>query len=449
MRAHRDEAPLLAQHPDVVTKLHVPAPPLRRRSHRISPDHWTLPAGGALASRCATAASRCATRAVHGGTMSARAFIRARYGRIPNHWPAQMLADGLSWLFAIWFFALARYDFAIGAFPIRGFVLIAPLAVAIHIAAGLLLRLYRGKYRVGSFEEVTGVVAAAAIAGLLVLTVDVLGAPHPLPASVPLGAGAAAVMSMLGFRYVWRTRIDRRRRPRAEHSERLLVFGAGEGGEQVVRAMPREPLSPYYPVGRLDDDPTKQNLRILGVPVVGTRASLVEAADTAGARTLLIAMPSADGAILRELTKLAEGAGLAVKVLPTVGELFGNPVGLRDIRDLDMADLLGRRQVETDLDSIAGYLTGRRVLITGAGGSIGSELCRQVAQYAPAELMMLDRDESGLHAVQLSLTGRALLDSPDVILADIRDVEHVNRVFSERRPEVVFHAAALAEHPVD
>jgi len=96
--------------------------------------------------------------------MSARAFVRARYGRIPNHWPAQMLADGLSWLFAIWFFALARYDFAIGAFPIRGFVLIAPLAVAIHIAAGRVLRLYRGKYRVGSFEEVTGVVAAAAIA---------------------------------------------------------------------------------------------------------------------------------------------------------------------------------------------------------------------------------------------------------------------------------------------
>ncbi|HEX7462858.1 MAG TPA: hypothetical protein VF317_11865, partial [Dermatophilaceae bacterium] len=150
-----------------------------------------------------------------------------------------MLADGLSWLVAIGFFALARYDFAIGAFPIRGFVLIAPLAVAIQIAAGLLLRLYRGKYRVGSFEEVTGIAAAAAIAGLLVLTVDVLGAPHPLPASVPLAAGAAAVMSMLGFRYVWRTRIDRRRRPRAEHSERLLVFGAGEGGEQVVRAMLR------------------------------------------------------------------------------------------------------------------------------------------------------------------------------------------------------------------
>jgi len=145
---------------------------------------------------------------------------------------------------------------------------------------------------------------------------------------------------------------------------------------------------------------------------------------------------------------LAEGAGLAVKVLPTVGELFGNPVGVRDIRDINLVDLLGRRPVETDLDSIAGYLTGRRVLVTGAGGSIGSELCRQIDRYAPTELLMLDRDESALHAVQLAITGRALLDSPDVILADIRDIEHLNRLFEERRPQVVFHAAALKHLPL-
>ena len=378
-----------------------------------------------------------------------KAQSRFRRHVIPRRAEIQMVVDAASWALAIAFFSLARFDFAVASFPGRGVLLLAPLAALIQVGAGLAQQLYRGRYQFGSFEEVAGVAAAATVTGCLVLAVDAISSrTHLLPVSVLLGAGTAAVMSMLGFRYVWRTRIDRRRRPRAEHSERLLVFGAGEGGEQVVRAMLREPLSPYYPVGLLDDDPTKQNLRILGVPVVGTRASLVEAADTAGVRTLLIAMPSADGAILRELTKLAEGAGLAVKVLPTVGELFGNPVGLRDIRDLDMADLLGRRQVETDVDSIAGYLTGRRVLITGAGGSIGSELCRQVARYAPAELMMLDRDESGLHAVQLSLTGRALLDSPDVILADIRDVEHVNRVFSERRPEVVFHAAALKHLPM-
>jgi FlaA1/EpsC-like NDP-sugar epimerase len=378
-----------------------------------------------------------------------KAQSRFRRHLIPRRAEIQMVVDATSWALAIAFFSLARFDFAVASFPGRGVLLLAPLAALIQVGSGLAQQLYRGRYRFGSFEEVTGVAVAATVTGCLVLAVDAISSrTHLLPVSVLLGAGAAAVMSMLGFRYVWRTRIDRRRRPRAEHSERLLVFGAGEGGEQVVRAMLREPLSPYFPVGLLDDDPGKQNLRILGVPVVGTRASLVEAAATVGARTLLIAMPSADGGILRDLTKLAEGAGLAVKVLPTVGELFGNPVGLRDIRDINLEDLLGRRPVETDLDSIAGYLTGRRVLVTGAGGSIGSELCRQIDRYAPTELLMLDRDESALHAVQLAITGRALLDSPDVILADIRDIEHLNRLFEERRPQVVFHAAALKHLPL-
>ena len=123
-------------------------------------------------------------------------------------------------------------------------------------------------------------------------------------------------------------------------------------------------------------------------------------------------------------------------------------MGIRDIRDLNLTDLLGRNQLDTDIDAIAGYLSGRRVLVTGAGGSIGSELCRQIIRFAPSELIMLDRDESALHAVQLSVSGRALLDSDDVVLCDIRDVEALTRIFVARRPEVVFHAAALKHLPM-
>src|SRR5207248_6389000 len=140
-----------------------------------------------------------------------------------------------------------------------------------------------------------------------------------------------------------------------------------------------------------------------------------------------------------EISEIAATAGLRVKILPPVAELFGNPVSASDIRDLSVTDLLGRRQVQTDVQSVAHYLTGRRVLVTGAGGSIGSELCRQIHRYAPSELMMLDRDESALHAVQLSIEGRALLDSPHLILADIRDAHRMRELFRERRPEVVFH----------
>ena len=163
---------------------------------------------------------------------------------------------------------------------------------------------------------------------------------------------------------------------------------------------------------------------------------------------MLVALPSADAPLLRELTALAEDAGMQVKVLPPVSELLDGRIRLGDIRDLDLADLLGRRQIETDIDAIAGYLAGKRVLITGAGGSIGSELCRQIARFAPAELMMLDRDESALHAVQLSISGRALLDDASTLLADIRDVDLVNEIFATRRPQVVFHAAALKHLPL-
>src|SRR5690606_15042166 len=123
-------------------------------------------------------------------------------------------------------------------------------------------------------------------------------------------------------------------------------------------------------------------------------------------------------------------------------------VGIRDLRDINLHDVLGRNVLDTDIDSIAGYLTGKRVLVTGAGGSIGSELRRQIHRFGPAELMMLDRDESALHAVQLSIEGRALLDSDDVVLCDIRDVEAVEAIFARRKPHVVFHAAALKHLPM-
>ena len=139
---------------------------------------------------------------------------------------------------------------------------------------------------------------------------------------------------------------------------------------------------------------------------------------------------------------------MTVKVLPGINELYDGRVGIGDIRDIDVADLLGRRQIDTDVASIAGYLTGKRVLVTGAGGSIGSELCRQIHRFGPAELIMLDRDESALHAVQLAIHGRALLDSSDVVLGDIRDARFVRELFLTRCPQVVFHAAALKHLPM-
>ncbi len=162
----------------------------------------------------------------------------------------------------------------------------------------------------------------------------------------------------------------------------------------------------------------------------------------------MVAVPSASARLIREVSAQADEAGLWVKVLPPVSELFGAEVSVADLRPITEADLLGRHEIDTDMDEIAGYVTGQRVLVTGAGGSIGSELCRQIYRFAPAELVMLDRDESALHAVQLSIEGRAMLDTPNLIVADIRDGARIEKVFELKRPEVVFHAAALKHLPL-
>jgi FlaA1/EpsC-like NDP-sugar epimerase len=163
---------------------------------------------------------------------------------------------------------------------------------------------------------------------------------------------------------------------------------------------------------------------------------------------LLIAIPSADSTLISDISARARALSMDVKVLPAVQNLNERPLDTSDIRDLTDEDLLGRRKIVIDLQQISDYLVNRRVLVTGAGGSIGSELCRQLARFNPAELIMLDRDESALHEVQLSIHGRALLNTPQTVLADIRDAETIKHIFNTRKPEVVFHAAALKHLPL-
>jgi FlaA1/EpsC-like NDP-sugar epimerase len=351
--------------------------------------------------------------------------------------------DGLAWASALLFATLLRYDFNAGYAQLSGLAILIPAAIIVQALAGLAFGTYTGRSRFGSFDEVTSLVKATALTSVFLMGFSPMFDPRLVPLSVPFIGGVTALVEMAGLRYCWRLAMERRRRPSAETCHRLLVFGAGDGAGQVIPALLRDPESAYLPVALLDDDPTKRNLRIMGVPVLGDRTRLVEVAADAKADTLLIAVPSAGADLVTELSELGRVAGLDVKVLPHIGDLFGGTVDAADIRDVTTADLLGRHEIHTDLDAIAKYLSGKRVLVTGAGGSIGSELCRQIYRFAPAQLVMVDRDESALHAVQLRIEGRALLDSPDLVLLDIRDRRAVAEALLHHRPDVVFHAAAL------
>ena len=357
-------------------------------------------------------------------------------------------ADALAWTGGLISALLLRYDFDAGRIDWAAFGLITAAAVVVQVLAGLTTGLYLGRWRLGSFEEVSALARTVAGVSSLLFLVELRHSDRFVPLSVVVGGGIVAFVLMGCARYVIRSYDDERRRPTGPDVHRLLVFGAGDAGAQIVGSLLRDPSSPYLPVALLDDDPTKRHLRIMGVPVMGDRTRMAEAADEHQADTLLVALPSASATLIRELSDLAHDAGLDLKVLPGVGELVGGHVAVGDIRTPTAEDLLGRHPVDTDVASIAHYLRGKRVLVTGAGGSIGSELCRQIAEFEPANLIMVDRDESALHAVQLSIEGRALLDSPDVVLLDLRDRDGLERLLRRRRPEVIFHAAALKHLPL-
>jgi FlaA1/EpsC-like NDP-sugar epimerase len=323
------------------------------------------------------------------------------------------------------------------------------LVFLIQAIVGYIVGIYRRRWRYGSFDEIAGLFITSVVSIAILLFLRFFDhSLNPYPRSVIVIGGLAGVFLMAANRYVWRLIRQQLRRPTEETATKILVYGAGEGGIQIVNTLLRNPSSPYLPVGFIDDNSDVHRLSISGVPVIGGRSSLSEAQQKTGAKTLLIAIPSADSALISEISSSAQSLGMSVKIVPPVQNLFERPLDTGDIRDLTDEDLLGRRKIHTDLQQISEYLVNRRVLVTGAGGSIGSELCRQLVRFNPAELIMLDRDESALHEVQLSIHGRALLDTPQTVLADLRDAATMNHIFETRRPEVVFHAAALKHLPL-
>ena len=363
-------------------------------------------------------------------------------------WKLRRLAlagfDGGSWAIALFVAASLRYELDFSQLHLVGLERAVVVALLAQFLIGALFQVYRGKYCTGSVEDAINVSTATASVGVVVFGFNlVINNPALLPRSVPLTAALIAIMLAVGVRLAIRRYREHRSRPPAKSSSRVIVFGAGNDGQRLVWSMLSDPRSGYLPVALIDDDPDLLRRRVAGVPVRGTHADIVAVAVATRADMLVVADRKTDSGELRELVRVAKDAGLGVKVLPPLAELLRPAVGVCDLRDLDITDLLGRRPVDIDIAAVADFLSNARVLVTGAGGSIGSELCRQIHRFGPAELLMLDRDESALHSTQLSIYKATALDSPGIVLADIRDATAIANILMERRPQIVFHAAAL------
>jgi FlaA1/EpsC-like NDP-sugar epimerase len=357
--------------------------------------------------------------------------------------------DAGVWMLAVVGATWLRYDFALHSVLSSTVLWLAVTTALVYVIVGAVIGPYAVGHERGSFEETLDIARTAAVATICVFVwVLLTHAERPnLPRSVPVMAGVLAVTGMFAVRFViraWRTnRVAARGAQR-----RVILFGAGEAGRRLVRHMLRDPNSGFSPVALLDDDRAKSRLRVEGVRVRGTRSSMLAVAAAHDANTLVIALPTASAGLIRELAELAESAGLDVLTLPPLSDIIGRRPNPGDLREIEPSDLLGRRAIDMDTTVVAEQIAGRSVLVTGAGGSIGSELCRQITRFGPAKLYLLDRDESGIHATQLSLTGQGLLEGDEVVLADIRDAAAMREVFNAARPDIVFHAAALKHLPL-
>lgn len=358
----------------------------------------------------------------------------------------QAFIDAASWIVGLYLATWLRFDLVWSKVEIGDVAVVAVAAAMLHVIIGRSIGLYVHRWRYGTFEEAVAAVEVTLLTAAVLTVINLLPAlDRPVPISSTVVGGFLALFFMACGRFAWRVQIDRRSRVIDDGRVPTIVFGAGEAGLQVVQSMRRG--GQYEPVAVLDDNPHLRNLTLKGVRVRGDRASLPAIARETGATTVVIAIPSAGSELVRELATRADEIGLRTLVLPPVDELFGS-AGVGDIRPLTEADLLGRREIKLDIGSVADYITGKRVLVTGAGGSIGSELCRQLNRFAPESLVMLDRDESALQAVQVSIEGVGLLDSRELVVCCIRDQHRLRQVFEEHKPEVIFHAAALKHLPL-
>jgi FlaA1/EpsC-like NDP-sugar epimerase len=298
------------------------------------------------------------------------------------------------------------------------------------------------------FRDLWGLGQAVAVGTLLhFLGTLLLGETLGMPRSVPLLEGGVAFLLMGVVRFLVRRYWEQTRASGAEGT-RVLIVGAGDAGSMVARELLRHPEAGLLPVGFLDDDPNKRGQTLMGLKVWGPLDQLPAAVRALGAEEVLIAMPSAPGSVVRKVVELARRAGVRYRILPALHEVVSKEITASQIRGVRLEDLLRREPVKLDVAAIASYLQDRVVMVTGAGGSIGSEIVRQVARFAPKQVLLVGKGENSLFLLEEELKDRFPSLFYKVLVADVRDRERMDYLFRTYQPEVVFHAAAHKHVPM-
>ncbi|MFH1080931.1 MAG: nucleoside-diphosphate sugar epimerase/dehydratase [Pseudomonadota bacterium] len=360
-----------------------------------------------------------------------------------------LLSDVLLFAAALTLAYLFRFEFSIDAFYARQLKGLLIMVLPLKLCTFFLFGLYKGMWRYTSTRDFWRLLQASTISTLLIMAfILIVYRFEGYSRAVFLMDGGLTFLLTGGLRMLIRTFYVRFGRngqvisiPAAQR-KRILIVGAGSAGEKILREIIENDYLPHCVVGFIDDDRNKHGRSIHGIPVLGSLNELVKLVEDEGVNEILIAIPSATGDQIRRIVNTCKACHIAYKTLPGIGEIIDGRVSIKALRDVNYEDLLGRSPVQLDMGGIRGYLDGKTVLVTGCGGSIGAELCRQIVRFQPQMLILVDANEANLFHIALELRNEMYFDRCEAVLSLVQDERLMASIFEKYHPHVVFHAAA-------
>lgn len=340
--------------------------------------------------------------------------------------------------------------------PTASVILLPVLLLLVKIPVFYSVGLYRGMWRYTSYSDIfnifRGTIYSAAIVMVMLLMINrFTGFSRSIFILDSLLTFFLITAHRAAIRYFYKNIEGPRQffsHRKAIRKKKLLLVGAGSAADKVLREIQGSRRFPYVTVGLVDDDPQKAGLKIHGVPVVGMIEDLSQHVARTSAEEILITDTQHSSESMQHIVALCQDSGVPYKVLPGIDQLIAGRVSIKTMRDISYADLLGREEIRLEQDIIGNYLTGKVVLVTGAGGSIGSELCRQIIRFSPKQLILYDAGEENLYSIELELRHELDFSSLTPILGKVQDNRLLDRVFNQYKPSVVFHAAAYKHVPL-
>lgn len=347
---------------------------------------------------------------------------------------------------------LLKFDFSYSSIPGRftqPIIKLALIATCVKITTYIVLRLYNSLWKYAGIYEMGLIVAASFVSNSIMISYVFLSRT-PVPRSIFLICMLTDVFLIAGIRFAYRIfrRVIKGEIIRFKNLKRVLIFGGGDAGAIIVKEMKMHPELKSTPVAIIDDDLFKQGKKINGVPIKGQRKDILKVVEKYQIDEIIIATPSASNKDINEIFTECSKTQCKVKILPSLSQLIDETVVMQKVRDVNIEDLLGREPVNLDVNEVSSYIKDQVVLVTGGGGSIGSELCRQIAGFSPKKLIILDNYENNAYDIQNEL----LYNNPQyelhTIIANIREKPRLERIFEMYKPDVVFHAAAHKHVPL-